>query len=83
MKIGDVIVNPHVRKNFVNKPNPLYQSMVIHIGKEYTTTLRYDGKTSKYYTREVKEWEVLHNVSLYEMIYEKYLDKDSLFESVE
>lgn len=69
MKVGDIIINPYVQKDFKTKPNPLYQSMIIHIGKEYTTTLRYDGKTSKYYTRDIKEWEVIGNVNLYELIY--------------
>lgn len=68
MKVGDIIVNPHVLKDFGTKPNPMYQSMIIHIDKKYTTTLRYDGKTSKYYTREVKEWEVIGNVNLSELI---------------
>lgn len=78
MKIGDIVINPYVPKDFNTKPNPLYQSMIIHIGKEYTTTLRYDGETSKYYTRDVKEWQIVHNVNLYEVIY-GIVYKDDLF----
>lgn len=62
MKAGDVIINPHVSKEFKGKPNPMYKSMVIHIGTEYTTTLRIDGKQSKYYTRDCKGWEVSHHI---------------------
>lgn len=64
MKVGDIIINPYVQKT-----NPLYKSMVIYIGTKYTKTLRYDGKTSEYYTRDIREWKVLCNIDLREMIW--------------
>lgn len=68
MRIGDIIVNPYVKKDFDTRPNPMYKSMVIHIGKEYTTCLRYDGKQTKYYTKDCENWEVAHSVKLYEIV---------------
>lgn len=64
MKIGDVIINPSVRKEFNGKPNPMYKSMVIHKDAKYTTTLRIDGKTSRYYTSDCREWEISHHVDI-------------------
>jgi hypothetical protein len=72
MKVGDIIINPHVREKMDNgRPNPMYKSMVIHIGSEYTRTLRYDGKISKYYTQNVKKWEISHHINL-----EKFMEEE-------
>lgn len=69
MRVGDIIVNPHVNEYFKTKPNPMCKSIIIHIDPEYTTTLRYDGKTSLYFTSDVKEWKVLRNIDLCEIIF--------------
>lgn len=71
MKVGDIVINPNVSK-WVEKdirPNPLFQSMVIHIGREYTTTLGYDGKQTKYHTKDIKKWTVLDSVNLFAVIF--------------
>lgn len=68
MRIGDVVINPKEKQELTTKPNPKYKSMVIHIGTEYTTCLRYDGKLTRYYTKDVKDWKVSHNVSLWDII---------------
>lgn len=76
MKVGDIIINPYVSKEYKNiGVNPLYKSMIIHIGSEYTTTLRIDGKTSKYYTKDVKEWKVENHVDIRSMILAKTEDE--------
>ena len=65
MKVGDIIINPYVREKMNNgRPNPLYKTMVIHIGTEYTRALRYDGEIAEWYTKSVKNWEISHHVNL-------------------
>jgi hypothetical protein len=68
MQIGDVVINPFVNPLFNGKPNPMYKSMITHIGSEYTTCLRIDGKSSKYYTSDVREWKVSHRVDFKRLI---------------
>lgn len=70
MKIGDIVINPHVNKEFKGKPNPMYKSMVTHIGSEYTKCLRIDGKQSTYYTRDIKKYEVVAHIDIAKMIME-------------
>lgn len=74
MKIGDIVINPYVSEKSRNTINPMHKSMIIHIGKEYTTCLRYDGCTSKYFTSDVKKWEVIRNIDIRQLI----LGKDEL-----
>ena len=68
MRIGDVVINPFVNPLFNDKPNPMYKSMITHIGSEYTTCLRIDGKNSKYYTKDVRNWEISHHVDFKKLI---------------
>lgn len=69
MKVGDIIINPYVSKEYKDLGvNPMYKSMIIHIGKEYTTVLRIDGRTSEYFTKDVKEWEVANHVDIRSVI---------------
>lgn len=70
MKIGDIVINPHVKKEFKGKPNPMYKSMIIHIGSEYTKCLRIDGKQSTYYTRDIEKYEVVAHIDIAKMIME-------------
>lgn len=69
MKVGDIVINPYVQKDFSTKPNPLYMSMIINVGSEYTRCLRYDGKVTRYYTDDVKNWQKVKSVNLYELYY--------------
>lgn len=71
MRVGDVIINPYVSKEFKGEPNPIYKSMIIHIGSKYTTTLRFDGETSEYYTRDCKDWEISHHIDFGTLIKEQ------------
>lgn len=64
MKIGDVIINPFAPQEFNGNPNPEYKSMVINIGSKYTTTLGYDGRQRKYFTKNCKEWEISHHIDI-------------------
>ena len=73
MKVGDIVINPHVREKMNNgRPNPMYKTMVIHIGSEYTKTLRYDGEIARYYTQDAKKWEISHHVDI-----EKFLEVET------
>lgn len=72
MKVGDIIKNPYVNKEFNGKPNPMYLSMITHIGSEYTTCLRCDGKKSRYYTRDAKQWEIVNHIDIGGLILESY-----------
>ena len=76
MKVGDIVINPYVKKEFNGKPNPMYKSMITHIGSEYTKCLRIDGKQSTYYTRDIKDYEVVAHVDLEKMIIEAGSDKE-------
>lgn len=68
MKVGDIIINPYVSQEYQGNPNPLYKSMVAHIGTEYTTCLRIDGKRTKYYTRDAKKYEVVGHIDIAKLI---------------
>lgn len=68
MNVGDIVINPYVRKEFKGKPNPMYKSMVIHIGKRFTTCLRIDGEICDYETACVTEYEIAGHVDLEQMI---------------
>ena len=70
MKIGDIVINPYVNKEINGKPNPMYKSMIIHIGSEYTKCLRYDGKQTTYYTSNIKKYEVVAHIDIAKMIME-------------
>lgn len=61
---GSISISPSVPQEFNGNPNPMYKSMVINIGSKYTTTLRYDGKQSEYYTKDCKEWEISHHIDI-------------------
>ena len=80
MKVGDIIINPYVSQEYQyqRKPNPLYKTMVIHIGTEYTTCLRIDGKRVKYYTKDAKKYEVVGHIDIAKLILgEESTDADS------
>lgn len=70
MRVGDVIINPYVNKEFRGKPNPMYKSMVSHVGSEYTTCLRIDGCKSKYPTKDAMMWDIVGHVDIEKMILE-------------
>lgn len=68
MKVFDVVVNPFVSSYINGKPNPMHKSMIIHIGSEYTKTLRIDGEVTTYYTEDVKLWDVSHSIDIKNLI---------------
>lgn len=68
MKVGDIVINPWVSPLYKGQPNPLYQSMVIDIGKSYTKCLRIDGLISEYYTSDVRQWDKAGTVDLERLI---------------
>ena len=72
MRLGTIVKNPYVNKYYSENFNPLYLTMVIHVGSEYTTCLRYDGKLSKYFTRDIRQWEIIDNIAFANMILDYY-----------
>lgn len=64
MKVGDIILNPYVRDSFDGKPNPMKRTMVVHIGREISLGLRYDGEIARWNTRKAETWEVADHVDI-------------------
>ena len=42
---------------------------VLTLYLQYTKCLRYDGKITTYYTEDIKKFDVVHHINLYEAIY--------------
>lgn len=72
MKIGDIIINPYVEKEYKGKPNPMYKQMVIGVSSGYVSCLTYQGKIVKYYLRDTDSFKVCRNINIKAIILNTY-----------
>ena len=73
MKLGDVVINPYVEKLWYGKPNPMYKTMIIHIGRNEVKTLAFDMTICDFPTHHVSEWKICRNVDFDE--FRNFMDK--------
>ena len=74
MKIGDIIINPYVSKEYDGKLNPMYAT--IYIGDN--RSVDYKGRVHRWADKVYKEgnereWKVVGHCNLYEWMYEQII----------
>ena len=74
MKIGDIIINPWVSKEYDGKLNPMYAT--IYIGDN--RSVDYKGRVHRwadivYKEGNEREWKVAGHCNLYEWMYEQII----------
>lgn len=78
MKVGDLIINPHVSQYFKGNPNPMYKTMVIHIETEYTMALTYEGEVTTWCTKDIRDWKVAGNVAIKQLILNSFNEAEQM-----
>lgn len=71
MKIGDIIINPWVNKEYNGVPNPNYATIYIGNNKSLDFTGRVIGWADKVYRSDnEREWKVVGHINLFKIIQE-------------